>query len=185
MFHYNRGVLTWKFLFLNLIALFISFSIYGDGKPQEAVQPESEQHKEIKDYSIKKVAISITVDKKRPPCGNCIERTPPPEDYISVEKTQTGAIAKYRRPRRKDIDVEFNAEEWQNFIKAFSKLRINEWERDYGGWGSKYGTNWGLEVTSSEKIELRRLNAEPQYREYTFENYNHRQAKRCVHRYAN
>ncbi|MCL2283586.1 MAG: hypothetical protein FWC26_09755 [Fibromonadales bacterium] len=74
--------------------------------------------------------------------------SPRESKYVSVTKTETGAIAKYKPwgyPRMDPLEAELSIEEWQDFIRALYKCRINEWKR------YKSTSSTSLEIYSSDK----------------------------------
>jgi len=74
--------------------------------------------------------------------------SPGKTEYVSVTKTATGVIAKYKpwnNLNMKPLEVELGIEEWQDFIRALYKCRIDEWEK-HSSTNSTF-----LEIYSSDK----------------------------------
>jgi len=74
--------------------------------------------------------------------------SPKKSEYISVTKTVTGAIAKYKpwgNPNMEPLETELSMEEWQDFVRALYKCRINEWKK-YKSTGATF-----LEIYSSDR----------------------------------
>jgi hypothetical protein len=74
--------------------------------------------------------------------------SPKESEYVSVTKTVTGAIAKYKpwgNPNMEPLEAELSLKEWQDFIRALYKCRINEWKK-YKSTGATF-----LEIYSSDR----------------------------------
>jgi len=76
---------------------------------------------------------------------------------MAVTKTETGALAKYKKyssfSDSSFLEAEFSVKEWQNFIKALYSIRFNEWQKEYKEIANEIYYKWNLDIFSSDKKE--------------------------------
>lgn len=80
---------------------------------------------------------------------------------ISITKTETGAIAKYKhytqyefqRANTTNLEANLDMKEWLDFVNALYECNTNKWEKIYSGKKGQFYISWNVDIFSSGKNE--------------------------------